>query len=214
MATFETVFENREIRFNELFETTYKFMYPHKKLMKKIADYNGIEPFVSTLCVGLISCLRTFDITEERETYFIHLLDQYIQTLNTYDYEPRNYNTTSFLSSITSKKTPLKSIPRERIHRRITQLIDIIYSSPDTEYYAIQRGIYDVFNKDISTTKYHEEYNNYMTFIIYSFFNLFKEDTPEHRDILQSFISHFVDFHIEDDICVYDNYTIKTVYAY
>ena len=189
-------------------------MSRHTPNMKKLADYNGIEPLVSTLCVGLLCALRTFDTVEDKQSYFIALLDRYIQNLSTYNYEARNYSTSSFLSSFTKKKIPLTSIPREHIHRRISHLVDEIYASPDTEYYTIQREIFNVFNKDRPHTEYHEEYNNYMAFIIYSFYNLFPEDTPENREIIQSFVIHFVDFNIEDKICVYDKYDDTTTYAY
>ena len=205
MSDLLEILSSNEIVFHMLFNNISRFMRPHTKYITNIMDYNGKEPFIATLCVGLISCLRTFDTAEDKKVQTINLLDQYISSLRRYKYKPKNHANKSWFSFLKWNKTTLSTIPRETIYARIPEFVRNVYLN---DYYENQEATYHLFNDGLTSTKYHAEYNNYMTFIITAFCSSLYQQNYE---VMERFVKNFVDFHIEDKICIYDNYeTIKT----
>ena len=213
MSIFDDILTHKEIPFYDIFETMSHFLHPYKKYMNSISDYNGEDPFIATLCIGVFACFRSFETPYEKKTFIIKLLNQYISNLRTYKYTAKNHDTKPWYSFMKWNKIKLANIPRETIFSRIPNFVDNIYRNHQ-DYYNTQQAVYNLFNYGLTSTEYHEDYNNYQTFIITSFYSTLNDvEETTGREIMERFVKHFVEFHLDDTECVYDNYTTCKSYS-
>lgn len=214
MEIFDEIISSTELTFSDIFQTLTEFMYPYEKHMRAIIDYNGEDPFIATLCVGLITCLRSFETPYKKKTYFTKLLHQYISNLQTYKYTAKNHDNKPWFSFLKWNKTKLIHIPREVIFARIPDFVSEMRTSHHN-YYNTQKAVYNLFNEGLTSTEYHADYNNYQTFIITSFYSTLNNlDEIQQQQIMELFIYNFIEFHLDDVDCVYDNYTTIKSYTF
>lgn len=200
------------VRFQPLYNHVESHLKKYDKQMRKIIDYNGHGPFIATMCMGLICCLRTYETIEDKKHAFGQLLEAYKRTLRHYSYTAKNHSTHGRFAWLKWNKIKLQHVPREVIVARIPDMVNAFMCEHDSdadEYYTMQKHMHDLFSTGLTESAFHEDYNNYLTFVAFCFFNMvMRSDTGPHECILHRFITSIVDFHLQDDdhTCLYDNY--------
>jgi len=144
-----------------------------------------------------------------------------------YSYRALNHGSrTGFFGSLLAcfrcHKITLRDVPASVFADRVPRFVaacDRYVAVGD--YYKVQEAVHGLFSAGLTDSAYHEDYNNYLTFIVVCFFNMLCLPHDESRigrapstETKCSFVNHLVRFHLEDDetVCVYDNYAHDTVF--
>lgn len=169
--------------------------------LARIIDYNGKDPFFATLTVGLICCMRAFSSTKNSAGTVSALVDQYEELLKNYTHKAVNHSTRGWFAWLRWEKIKLADMPIDVVLSRVPAFVDHIMDV-STDYYDVQKAVYNLINEGLTDSEFHEDYNNYLTFICLAFFRIDRVSKEE----CVRFVSQLVRFHFEDKLCVYDNY--------
>jgi hypothetical protein len=176
----------------------------------RIVDHNGKEPFVATLCVGLICCMRSFGDLSSKQKNCIRMCQQYVEMLSDYRFVALEHSTHGMFTCLKCHKIKLRDMPEEVLYKRVPEFVQLVQSR-STDYYAVQRAVHRLFNEGLSDDEFHSDYNNYMTFIVLAFQRTAKGHAPS----MCRFVKQLIQFHVDDDddMCVYDHYAQAATYT-
>ena len=130
------------VRFSQVFADIKRLTAGQRTALHKIADYNGVEPFLATLCVGLICCMRAFNDVSDKWDNYRRMITTYTRMLDAYDHTAINYSTRSCFACFRCHKLRLADMPRHMLHDRVPPFVDLLFEGErqDSEhnYYTIQ----------------------------------------------------------------------------
>jgi hypothetical protein len=172
------------IQYNELYS-----LYANILKSSKLDNYHsfmiGNSELISTLTLGLISCIKSLSILseDEKKELTIQYIKNVINLINTTKYKHKDYE--SFYERISNIFKPKHKLS-------VSNIQSIKYS----DYYDIQKHIWNLVNGN--NGRYHGEYINILTLGFYAFLQTINNIDNKETSII-NYLKCMIELIIIDD---------------
>jgi hypothetical protein len=193
--SFGKLYSANEFRFCDLHVALSRFLSPFHTHIEPLLDSNGYEPFIATLCAGIIAAMRVDKV------HLFGLLDSFIVTI-------KELARTKVKTVQPSKRFSLmsmlfsKSVTRFELREEVPRRLGGFFEKDHATFEELLRDTDVLFNEGVGCgSSFHEHYIFYLSIILASY-SLFMDEASRRKAV-----SNLVDMHYLDSCQnFYDNY--------
>jgi hypothetical protein len=196
---------DKQCRFYELHNTLCRFLTPFRDYVDPLLDSNGYEPFVATLCTGIMC------VTKLQPGFLFAILDAYIVTIKDFAqrrakvYRGRTGAEVSWWNWLFGVGTVTRAQLSQELRARVRPFVvgqTLSSSVSELDLDQLQRETNVLFNSGLShRSTFHEHYILYLSIIICSYRRFMDDET----------LIRAIENLVEIDTNFYDNFDSDVV---